>query len=59
MRSRLLIKPDVVVHLDVEAAQRVGGGGAVLIEIPQIRRIDGIAWQETWGEAGTYYSNGT
>lgn len=49
---RLLVKPNIIIHLDDEAAQGISGGGTVLVEVPKVGRINGVAGQEAGRERG-------
>jgi hypothetical protein len=51
---RFVIEPNVIVELNVKAAQWVGGWGAVLVEVTEVGGINGVTGQETrrqWGNA--------
>jgi hypothetical protein len=45
--DRLAIEPDIIVQLDVKTAQGVGCWCTVLVEVSQIRSVDGVTGQET------------
>jgi hypothetical protein len=55
MGRGFVCEPDLIVELYVQISQRVGDGGAILIQVAEVGGVDGIARQQTgwqWRDTG-------